>query len=93
MVLNPVEWVLMAGLVLQTLTAAVTSMNKPRKDYGAYLFWYRFCRQMMNIADEQFEKRFHMPMPRIVDESATQTVTTPTTQIETAVSKTTTTTS
>lgn len=87
MVINPVEWVIIVYVVLQYLTAAVKSMNPPRKDYGAYLFWYRFLRQSMNIADDLFEKKFHMPMPRIVDETASQTES----KIETAVTKTTTT--
>ena len=91
MSMNPVEWVLLAGVFLQTLTAAVNSMNEPRKDYGTYLFFYRFLRQMMNIADETFEKKFNIAMPRVVDETAIQKVITPTSSTETAVTKTTTT--
>jgi len=78
-----------SGFVMQVLTAAVQSMNTPRKDYGAYLFFWKFLRQTMNIADETFEKRFNMAMPR-VNETAIQKVTTPNSVTETAVTKTTT---
>lgn len=92
MVISTFDWVLLAALALQELTAAVKSMNVPQKSSGAYCFWYKFLRQSMNIADETFEKKFNITMPRVVDETAIQKVITPTSSTETAVTKTTTTT-
>lgn len=92
MVLTPLEWVMMGAWGLQTLSAAVSAMPKPKRE-GVYSFFYIFLHQITNSLDAAFEKKFGIVMPRVVDESAKQTVTTPESKIETAVSKTTTTTS
>lgn len=90
MTINALDWMFIAAGVLQTLTAAANSMNPPRKNYGAYYFWFKFSRQMMNLADQQFESKFKITMPRVTDETATVATssTQSQTQIESTVSRT-----
>jgi hypothetical protein len=91
MVINPFEWILLTGGILQALSAAVSSMSKPKKEDGIYAFWYRFLHLEINNVSSYFEHKYNIAMPRVVDETALQTVTTPESKIETAVTKTTTT--
>lgn len=98
MVLTPLEYTVAGIFALQVLTAAVSAMNPPMKTYGPYLYMYKFLRQVTNLADAAFEKKFNVVMPR-VDQPVTQTATqiaiqsiaTQDSQIDTAVTKTTTT--
>jgi hypothetical protein len=89
MYLTGIEQMLIGAWLLQTISAAVSAMNKPKKDYGAYLYMYRFLHQMTNSLDSWFESKFNVAMPRVVDETAVQKITTPSTTTEIAVTKTT----
>lgn len=91
MIITPLEWVLAGMWILQTISAAVSAMPRPKTE-GWYSWFYKFSHQLTNNLDQWFEQKYGMAMPHVVDETAIQTVTTPITKTETAVSKTTTTT-
>lgn len=88
--LTPIEYVLAGMWILQTVSAAVSAMPKPHKE-GWYSWFYKFTHQLTNNLDQWFEQKYDMAMPRVTDESATQTITTPDSKTETSVSKVTTT--
>jgi hypothetical protein len=73
-----VEQMLMGAMVLQTISAAVGSMSKPKREDGWYCWFYKFTHQLTNLVDAAFEKKFNVAMPRVVDETATEIVITPT---------------
>jgi hypothetical protein len=88
-----VENMLIGAMLLQTLSAAVGSMSKPRKDYGWYCWFYKFSHQLTNLVDAAFEKKFNVAMPRVIDETtSSKSVVTPNGSEETKSSTLTTTT-
>lgn len=93
MILQAALYISLGGYILQTATAAIGSMSKPKRDTGAYAYWYRFLRKFSSLADDAYEQKFGGHLPRVVDETATtHSVTTPEGQVvESAVSSTTTT--
>jgi hypothetical protein len=89
MFVTGIEQMLMGVMALQTLTALVGSMSKPKREDGFYAYWYRFFHVWTNMIDAYFEKKYDMPMPRVVDESLNQRIATPDSVTEIAVTKTT----
>lgn len=82
MVVTPLEYMMAGMWILQTISSLVSSMNKPKRNDGAYLFFYKFSHSMTNNLDAWFEHKFDVNMPRVVDETATQSVATTSTEIQ-----------
>ena len=80
--------VVSSAWVMQTITAAVTSMSKPKQDDGCYSYWYRFLHALVSALTK--EKVTTVPPSGFVDTQTVNTVTTPTTQTQISTSKTTT---
>lgn len=70
MIITGIEQMLIGAWALQTLSAAVSAMGKPKKDYGAYLYLYKFAHSITNNLDSWFEQKFNVVMPRVTDETA-----------------------
>lgn len=73
MEITPVEYLFAGMWILQTLSAAVSAMPKPKGE-GWYSWLYAFAHQMTNNLDSYFEARFHVAMPRATDATTDPTV-------------------